>query len=184
MAVVKCEYNLTSDHTMQVYREVNSERLSLEKIVRSFLAISISSISSIKASEVTIDIIYLQKILGYSQSLAKRNNVTLNIQQLETVELVSEPILVSVLLQNLLNNAINCSINGNVHFLISEQQIDVIDDGVGLNDTPRGYEGFGVGLQIVRDICARYNWEFQLKNNTGNGCTASVIFNTHQKTSI
>ena len=39
---------------------------------------------------------------------------------------------------------------------VSEKMVEIIDNGVGLNEKPRGYEGFGIGLQIVNDICQRY----------------------------
>ena len=79
-------------------------------------------------------------------------------------------------LQNLLKNAIACSENGTVTLLVNEYQIEVIDDGLGLETKPRGYEGFGIGLVLVRDICRKYNWQFSLENNLGKGCTAMVVF--------
>ena len=75
-----------------------------------------------------------------------------------------------------MKNAINCSVEGNVSLFISPQRIDVIDNGVGLDAQPRGYEGFGIGLNIVRDICEKYHWQFDINNNQGDGCTASVVF--------
>ena len=82
----------------------------------------------------------------------------------------------TVVLQNLLKNAIACSENGRVTLLVNEYQIEVIDDGLGLDTKPRGYEGFGIGLVLVRDICRKYNWQFSLENNLGKGCTAKVAF--------
>ncbi|MCV6589189.1 MAG: hypothetical protein OIF57_09190 [Marinobacterium sp.] len=43
----------------------------------------------------------------------------------------------------------------------------MIDNGVGLSAQARGYEGFGIGLKLVEDICARYNWHFSLTENNG-----------------
>jgi len=74
------------------------------------------------------------------------------------------------------SNAINCSHDGKVSVFLSQSKLEVIDTGVGLNSKPRGYEGFGVGLQIVKDICDRYDWCFDIKNNSDLGCTTTVIF--------
>ena len=81
-----------------------------------------------------------------------------------------------IYLKNLLKNAINCSVEGKVDLFISPEGVEVIDNGVGLDAKPRGYEGFGIGLNIVRDICEKYHWQFTIKNNVGDGCTATVIF--------
>ena len=59
---------------------------------------------------------------------------------------------------------------------VSEKMVEIIDNGAGLNEKPRGYEGFGIGLQIVNDICQRYQWQFSLNNNANGGCTARVLF--------
>ncbi|WP_435276070.1 hypothetical protein ACMAZF_03350 [Psychrobium sp. nBUS_13] len=40
------------------------------------------------------------------------------------------------IISNLLLNAINCSINGNVTLMVSQRNISVIDNGVGLNKKP------------------------------------------------
>lgn len=88
----------------------------------------------------------------------------------------AQPLLFAAVIKNLLKNAINCSVEGKVDLFISPQRIDVIDNGVGLDAKPRGYEGFGIGLNIVRDICEKYHWQFYIKNNLGDGCTASVVF--------
>jgi len=52
----------------------------------------------------------------------------------------------------------------------------VIDTGVGLGEKARGYEGFGIGLLLVHDICNKYNWRFSLQNNEDAGCCASILF--------
>lgn len=52
----------------------------------------------------------------------------------------------------------------------------MIDTGIGLDNKPRGYEGFGIGLTIVKDICNKYAWQFSLENNKTQGCIASVKF--------
>lgn len=113
------------------------------------------------------------------QNLSKRivsNNVDYQMQLQSPVILAAEPILVRSLISNLLLNAINCSINGTVTLMVSQRGINVIDNGVGLNKKSRGYEGFGIGLNVVQDICKKYQWQFSLVNNETQGCTATVTF--------
>ena len=113
------------------------------------------------------------------QNLKKRivsNNVDYQMQLQQPVTLNAEPVLVRSLISNLLLNAINCSINGTVTLMVSQRGINVIDNGVGLNKKSRGYEGFGIGLNVVQDICKKYQWQFSLVNNDTQGCTATVSF--------
>ncbi|MEM0911886.1 MAG: ATP-binding protein, partial [Pseudomonadota bacterium] len=85
-------------------------------------------------------------------------------------------LLLSAVIKNLLINAFGCSVNGEVSLTIDERSIQVIDNGIGLGAKPRGYEGFGVGLILVEDICKKYGWKFTLTENKGKGCTARVVF--------
>ncbi|WP_448553617.1 sensor histidine kinase [Thalassotalea montiporae] len=117
---------------------------------------------------------YLTSMIEMVSETAKQNQVTLTSQLKAPFALDVEPQLFSAVIQNLLNNAINCSVDGSVSLFVSDQYIDVIDTGVGLDAKPRGYEGFGIGLQLVNDICQKYRWQFLLQNNAKQGCTATV----------
>lgn len=107
----------------------------------------------------------------------ENNHCTIRLQVLDEVRLFVEPVLFNVLLKNLLINAINCSPNGHISLVIDHQQLSIEDNGSGLNHTDRGYEGFGVGLVLVNDICKKYHWSFSLENNADKGCTATISFN-------
>ena len=91
-------------------------------------------------------------------------------------EISSHPRLFEAVLHNLLKNAFACSVNSQVSLHITQLGIQVVDNGVGLNTKPRGYEGFGIGLVLVKDICNKYNWQFELVGNESKGCTASIVF--------
>lgn len=113
------------------------------------------------------------------RDIAKRiasNNVTYQADIKQTLDLKAESVLVRSLISNLVLNAINCSIDGTVNLSVTQEGIKVIDNGVGLDGKSRGYEGFGIGLNVVRDICNKYRWQFSLVNNPDQGCTATVSF--------
>jgi signal transduction histidine kinase len=125
---------------------------------------------------VTVSDDFIKEIVKDFEATIKANNVLFHQELQCDFDLSVQPLLFSAVIKNLLKNAINCSIDGNVSLFISPQRIDVIDNGIGLEAQPRGYEGFGIGLNIVRDICEKYQWQFSIKNNQTYGCTASVIF--------
>lgn len=119
----------------------------------------------------------LSKITSQHTHLLEANNCQVNTRITEPVELFIEPLLFESLLNNLLINAINCSENSDIVIELTPRHLNIIDCGIGLNEKPRGYEGFGIGLTLVQDICQRYNWRFELiENKDTAGCTATVYF--------
>ncbi|MGO3740351.1 histidine kinase dimerization/phospho-acceptor domain-containing protein [Marinomonas foliarum] len=80
-----------------------------------------------------------------------------------------------ILVGNLLKNAMACTEEGYVNIVISENELAIVDSGCGLSGKPGG-EGYGLGLMIVRDICAKYDCSFSLVDNADGGCRATVVF--------
>jgi signal transduction histidine kinase len=85
-----------------------------------------------------------------------------------------------ILVGNLLKNAMACTEEGYVNIVVSENELSIVDTGCGLSGKPGG-ESYGLGLMIVRDICAKYHCSFSLSDNLSidsgaPGCTAKVIF--------
>ncbi|PKH06251.1 HAMP domain-containing sensor histidine kinase [Moritella sp. Urea-trap-13] len=79
-----------------------------------------------------------------------------------------------LLLGNLLKNAFVYTESGEVKVVVDCNSITVIDTGIGLYNKQRNDEGHGLGLLITRDICRKYNWQFELKNNEAGGCSAII----------
>ena len=123
-----------------------------------------------------VDEAFVDDIVKDFESNILANQVSFESQLTEDFTLNAEPVLLAAIIKNLLKNAINCSVEGRVSLYICPQEIVVIDNGVGLNAQPRGYEGFGIGLNIVKDICTKYGWEFSIINNIDKGCSATVRF--------
>ena len=127
---------------------------------------------------VTIDERFIEQLNADLNSKAQANQTELKITLLESVELQAEPLLLYSVAHNILLNAINSTIQGRVEAKFSSEGIEVLDNGVGLSEKARGYEGFGVGLLLVQDICQKYHWSFKLEDNQqGKGCVAQVLFN-------
>ena len=146
----------------------------MEQLTRTFLLIARDDGTAVPQHDINQD--YLEHILNNLDKKIKANTVTFNYQLQQPFNLATQPQLLTAVIQNLCLNAINCSVGGEVSLFISPQRIDVVDNGVGLDAKPRGYEGFGIGLNLVRDICKKYQWQFSINNNPNQGCTASVIF--------
>jgi len=153
---------------------IDNAIIEMEQLVHTFLLMARNEDSDSINVDISDD--FIQKIVQDFETTIKANHVTFYQELQCDFRLAVQPLLFAAVIKNLLKNAINCSVEGNVSLFISPQRIDVIDNGVGLDAQPRGYEGFGIGLNIVRDICEKYHWQFNINNNQGGGCTASGIF--------
>lgn len=165
---------LNDEKVQKQSSRIDNAVIEMEQLVHTFLLMARNEDSDTINVDVSDE--FIQKIVQDFESTIHANQVDFHQELQCDFSLNVQPLLFAAVIKNLLKNAINCSVEGNVSIFISPQRIDVIDNGVGLDAQPRGYEGFGIGLNIVRDICEKYQWQFSIKNNLGDGCTASVIF--------
>lgn len=93
------------------------------------------------------------------------------------------------LIDNLLSNAIKYSKqNGNVHITVTQNKIEIDDDGIGIDEASKSqiFEkfkratatggGFGLGLYIVKTICDDYKIRIELVEKDGAGSRFRLIF--------
>jgi len=96
----------------------------------------------------------------------------------------------SVALGNLIGNAVKYSQEGEVRVRVLDDAVEVIDNGPGLSEEDaaslfqRGYrgthaghsQGGGIGLSIVRRLCALYDWQVQIRPGDVRGVVATLTF--------
>ncbi|REL26958.1 sensor histidine kinase [Thalassotalea euphylliae] len=178
MSVIKgCTSLLRASEVPMVLKQcgrIDDALNNMAQLTQTFLMLARNKTK--ESSLTVINTAFISEALSPLHAKAHANDVTLDYKLLAPFELTVEPLLMTVLIQNITINAINCSHEGSVSVFITHQKLEIVDNGVGLNATARGYEGFGIGLQLVEDICKRYQWQFSLQNNVQQGCTATVLF--------
>ena len=178
MTIIKGSLSLlkrqSDPQIMKQVQRISQALEDMETLTETFLLLARDA--DINQASCVIDGPFIANINNNIAQRAQANNVSVSVNVEQQLSLAAEPALVTSLFTNLLLNAINCSVDGHVELIVKQEQFTIIDDGVGLNKKARGYDGFGIGLNLVRDICDKYQWQFQLVNNSTQGCCATVMF--------
>ncbi|UCE54753.1 MAG: sensor histidine kinase, partial [Desulfobacterales bacterium] len=97
-----------------------------------------------------------------------------------------------IALTNLIRNAIQHPASGKISVSVKDDRVMVSDTGTGIETGQlelvtqprvRGYgsKGFGLGLSIVKRLCDRFGWDFDIESEVGRGTTMHLIFNSPKK---
>lgn len=114
-------------------------------------------------------------VLAQYKYLIDDKNIQYKLNCPETFQLpIALPVL-KILLGNLVKNAFTYTEEGSINISLDESFIRVVDTGVGLELGSDNQQGFGLGLVIVKDICRKYGFEFELKANKEKGCVAEIF---------
>ena len=97
------------------------------------------------------------------------------------------PPLFKTVIANLIKNAFQFTVEGKICVTVCENRIAISDTGKGIESCDlqnitepyvRGVDsnGYGVGLAIVKRLCRRCNWIFNIESDAGKGTIVSLYF--------
>jgi signal transduction histidine kinase len=122
---------------------------------------------------------HLTDIVSAHEHLIGNKPVTWTIKVEEDVKVNMPEAAFHILLGNIVKNAFAYTDEGKVLITVNKDRVTVLDSGKGVNSGEVNIEGFGLGLLLVRDICHRYGWTFELNKQNQGGSIAEIRFKRH-----
>lgn len=129
----------------------------------------------------------LRDRITYFSSLADAKKIKIETDIQEKIIRQADRTDISRLIDNLLSNAIKYNnIGGSIKIILTQSKLSIQDSGRGMDTKTlskvferfaRGDEsegGFGIGLDIVSQICDSYGYKIEISSKLGAGTTASV----------
>ena len=118
------------------------------------------------------------------------NHVNLNVRSNDVLSVKAPSQAVGIVLGNLIRNACNYTQEGQIDITITGQTVTVADTGHGMSadEIPiliKPFErsashnetlGYGLGLDIVKRLCERFDWQLHIYSSVGDGTAVSVSF--------
>ncbi|TLX21106.1 sensor histidine kinase [Thermomonas fusca] len=131
-----------------------------------------------------------QQLLESHRAQLAGKPVELRLEGAATLPLDVPESVLSVALGNLIGNAVKYTPSGEVVVRVLANAVEVSDSGPGLSAEDaaklftRGYrgthaghsQGGGIGLSIVRRLCALYAWDVRVRPGDGRGVVATLTF--------
>ncbi len=129
----------------------------------------------------------VQELITETTPVLEMKGITLE-QSLKDDVVIQQPrSILLITIGNILKNAIEHSQGDHLTITVRENVLQIRDNGVGISvdDQHQIYEasystkpgGTGLGLNLVRRICDRFQWTLTLDSQPGGGTTFTIVFN-------
>jgi signal transduction histidine kinase len=173
---LKDESLKTKRHYLQLIQGIHD----MEALIDTFLRLAREKKDVDYRSIILDESRLLFEIDKFSHLLSMRN-LNINLSVNDPIEVKSPETVLTVLLDNLIKNAITHSADGVIDLTISQNTLKITnpcepeDDVMFTKDTPLELRQYGIGLNIVSQVCEYYCWDFSF-NETSQSVSASITF--------
>lgn len=117
--------------------------------------------------------VVIEKVVADYRYLMNNKPVEVNMRAADAGTLPAPPSIVTIALGNLVRNAFQHTMRGEVEIMVLADRVRITDSGPGFDGArARG----GLGLTIVKRLCKRMHWQFQISGRPGQGTSAELIF--------
>lgn len=193
--------NKNSDKKTDFIKRINSEALRMKELVLNMLTLSRMEANWQETIDEKIDIKdIIFNVLESNKINAQKKNINMEIKT-ESAFIMANKEKITEVINNLVDNAIKYTDEGG-HIKIDlknngDKAIFVVkDDGCGIenkylnriferffrvkNEKYLKVQGTGLGLTIVKNICAHYNADIYIESEKDKGTEVSVVFNLYK----
>lgn len=129
----------------------------------------------------------IHSLLEDNESKLQDQNLKVSLDIQHELRLDRPDSIVRIMISNILRNAIEHTRDGDIHILLGEKSVTIVDTGEGIPkaDLPHVFDrsyttkkgGTGLGLNLVKRICDRFNWRISINSDSGQGTEVKVSFN-------
>ncbi len=131
-----------------------------------------------------------EQVVDNYRPLISERELELVLEKLDTVSVIAPDSVIAVVFGNLIGNAVRYTASGEVRVQVRRGEVRILDTGPGIpeDELPHvfdrhfrgrqtgGSKGSGLGLSIVRRLCALYGWELDFANRPEGGLAVTVFF--------
>jgi signal transduction histidine kinase len=161
-----------NEHEAAPLARIERSVADIEILIDTFLLLARQDIETVPNEPCDLPHI-IEEVAAAHIHLLERKPVEVDINPGRPEPVFAPASVVSIAVGNLIRNAFQYTLKGRVTITTAVDRIIVSDTGPGLGHSGGGY---GLGLTIVRRLCERMNWTFEISNIPAGGTYAELIF--------
>ena len=143
--------------------------------------------SSTISQEEAVDLAkVIQSLIEDNTPALQEKHIDLKLDIRSELQLYRPDSIVRIMLGNILRNAVEHTEAGTISISLSDGRLRITDTGTGIpeQDLPHVFDrsyttkagGTGLGLNLVKRICDRFNWDISITSELGKGTQVSIDF--------
>lgn len=179
-----------TDKQQQLVSRIISTGKDMNSLVDTLLLLARGEDPSLLAESVVVNDVVNLLVEQIDQSHNLDRHVSLNVISNDVVSVDAPSQAVGIVLGNLIRNACNYTQKGQIDIIVDHGSVIVADTGQGMSedeipilikpfersDSQGDTLGYGLGLDIVKRLCERFDWQLNIDSSVGAGTAVSVTF--------
>ncbi len=183
--LLRKQLNPAEESVLRPLDRIDRQVTNMENIIDALLWLSREEVST--ESDKTISVLPLVRdTIEENRQLIADKSIDINMVVIGKPDLNAPAPLFQIALSNLIQNAIRYTANGQITVYVRDDRVVVSDPGIGIerseldritqpNVRGTGSNGFGLGLSLVKRLCDRFGWQFEIESEVDRGTTAHLI---------